>query len=92
LIIDPKIDPCVDIATDAAATGCFTDWQTIVMIRYLLGGDKKQTEKKRLIRRGLCDIITFHNALVRDGWEVCEQSELLVEILGKCMQLEEGCT
>ena len=65
LIIDPKVDPCVDIATDVVATGCCTDRQTIVMIRYLLGGDKKQTEKKRLIRRGLRDL-TFHNALVRE--------------------------
>jgi hypothetical protein len=65
LIIDPKVDPCVDIVTDVVATGCCTDRQTIVMIRYLLGGDKKQTEKKRLIRRGLRDL-TFHNALVRE--------------------------
>lgn len=65
LIIDPKVDPCVDIMIDVAATGCCTDRQTTVMIRHLLGGDKKQTETKRRIRRGLRDI-TFHNTLVRE--------------------------
>jgi hypothetical protein len=64
-ILDHKVDPCVDFVTDVGATGCCTDWQTIVMICYLLGGDKKQTGKKRFIRRGLRDV-TFHNALVRE--------------------------
>ena len=63
--VDPKVTPCADIVVDVAATGCFTDRQTTIMIRNLLVGGGNDKETSTLICRGLGQI-TFHNSLVRE--------------------------
>lgn len=48
MTIDSDSTCCVDIVIDVAATGCCTDWQTVVMLCHLLLADgNKKSETTR---------------------------------------------